>query len=160
MLHSCASATSRYLATGRLKTNCPQSRIEVRPTVLPSLLTVIYDFDFQLSASCGQWSWSTHAKSQGQTSLGSKDIVETDGRTRPIALPCPLTRLVIITRCQNSAHPGFSGNIPDSHHGRLFVTSAWSEDWRPHGVEYAFITWTRWHRWTRTMYGHNESTII
>jgi len=90
-------------------------------------------------------------KSRGQTSLGSKDIVETDGRTRPIALPCPLTRLVIITRCQNSAHPGFSGNIPDSHHGRLFVTSAWSEDWRLHGVESAFITWTRWHRWTRTM---------
>jgi len=47
----------------------------------------------------------THAKDQGQTSLGSKDRVETDGqtdrRTEAIALPPVLTRSVdILNYCE------------------------------------------------------------
>ena len=37
----------------------------------------------------------THAKNQGQRSHGSKATVDMDGRTLPIAVPCPLTQSVI-----------------------------------------------------------------
>ena len=38
----------------------------------------------------------THGKDQGQRSVGSKYRVETDGRTRPSAVPSPITLSVII----------------------------------------------------------------
>ena len=78
------------------KTNCPRSRIDVKPTVLPSLLTTTLDRDI--------WPWPSIISSYGsdphpckvsrsnvswfKSERGNKP---TDGRTRPIALPCPPT---------------------------------------------------------------------
>ena len=62
-------------------------------------LTLTYDLDLQLPASYGHDVYS-HTKYQGQWSVGSKDIVETNGRTErqmeAIALPPSLMRKVTI----------------------------------------------------------------
>jgi len=65
--------------------NYPRWRIEVRPTTLTMI-------DLQFQSLHAMVVTHTHAKDQGQRSVGSKDKVETDGRTdgrrRLHYLPC------------------------------------------------------------------------
>jgi len=84
------------------KINCPQSRIEIRPTALPFLLTptiaiILWPW---LSVSSELWLWPVHMQNievKGQLVQKIK-WKQTDGRTRPIALPIPLARSIIIIR--------------------------------------------------------------
>jgi len=82
-----AAAAPASLPTQAQLDKIPSVEIEVRPTALPSLLTLTLtpDLDFQSLASEGRDPYA--GRTEGHGSVGSKVIVETDGRTRPISLP-------------------------------------------------------------------------
>ena len=69
-------------------------RIEVRPITLPSLLTITVtcDRNFQYPTSYGHDPYACN-KSRSEISWFKRyEWKQTDGRTRPIAVPCQLTR--------------------------------------------------------------------
>jgi len=73
-----------------------QNVFSYRVTVLLTFkLTLDRDLGFQSLTSCGH---DPYMCKNGQRSVGSKAAVETDGRTRPIAVLCPLMRSVISSR--------------------------------------------------------------
>jgi len=73
-----------------------QNVFSYRVTVLLTFkLTLDRDLGFQSLTSYGH---DPYMCKNGQRSVGSKATVETDGRTRPIAVLCPLMRSVISSR--------------------------------------------------------------
>jgi len=82
-----AAAAPASLPTQAQLDKIPSVEIEVRPTALPSLLTLTLtpDLNFQSLASEGRDPYA--GRTEGHGSVGSKVIVETDGRTRLISLP-------------------------------------------------------------------------
>jgi len=106
--HDCVIHTSSWQVKVHRKINCPWSRIEVRPSALLTLPTLTFDRDLWhwLSIHWEIWSWPTRMQITRSKVSCFKYLVfrffvqklETERRTRPIALPCPLTRSVKFTK--------------------------------------------------------------
>jgi len=78
--HSAFMRISMFVSS---QTNCPQSRIEVRPTALPSLLPLAHNLDawpwFLIAIELYSWHTHTHTLIRKSKSIGSKARVEAGG---------------------------------------------------------------------------------